>query len=175
MSAFTGTCCDGVAAIAKVCAQHALGIGSTIELVEACDVTSIPAPGEGTHTVSDDIVLDATKVWYQWRIGETNAEFSSQSIGQKGNQTYRNTLTIFLPLMRDAIDAQINAIINGEFVIRFGDRNGEKRILGTDSAPAMIPEGGVQAIINGEQNGVTISFENVGHTPYIYTGAAALE
>jgi len=174
MSAFSGTCCDGLASIAKVCGQHALGIGSTIEIIEACDIQSIPAPGAGTHTITQDIVLEDEKVFFQWRLGETQAEFNATSIGSKGNQTFRNVLTVFLPLSRDLIDKQINAIINGEFVIRWGDRNGAKRLLGNENSPAMIAEGGIVELINTEQNGVTVTFENIGATPFFYTGAAPL-
>jgi hypothetical protein len=174
MSAFEGTVCDALGAIGKICAQHALGLGSTIELIEAGDVTSIPEPDANSHTVSSDVTVDATKFWYQWRLGETNAEFNATSIGQKGNQTFRNVLTVFIPLSRDEVDFIMNAILNGEYIIRFGDRNGDKRLLGNANSPAMIPEGGIQEVINTEQNGVTVTFENVGPTPYFYTGAAPL-
>lgn len=174
MSAYEGSVCDALGAIGKVCAQHALGLSSTIEIIEAGDITTVPAPDADTHTISTDITLDATKVWYQWKLGETNAEFTYTSIGQKGNQTYRNVLTVFVPLQRDASETIINAMINGEFVIRFGDRNGAKRLFGNENSPAMIPEGGVQGVVSTEQNGVTITFEYIGITPYFYTGTAPL-
>lgn len=177
MSAFGGTCCDGLAEIARACEQHALGISSTIEIAEACDISAIAAPGAGTHTIETDITMvtaTPAKTFYQWRIGETEAEFNATSIGGKGNQTFRNVLTIFLPLSRDAVDHVINQILNGEFVIRFGDRNGAKRLLGNANSPAMIAEGGVSEVINNDQNGVTITFENIGATPFFYTGAIAL-
>lgn len=175
MSALEGTACGGLATLSKICAQHALGISNTMEIIEAADLTSIPDPGVGTHTISTDIVVDSTKQWYQWRLGETNSEFTYQAVGQKGNQTFRNTLTVFVPLQRDAGEAVFNAMINGEFVIRFKDRDGKARVLGTAANPAMIPEGGIQGAVSDEQNGTTITFENVGHTPYFYTGAASLD
>lgn len=174
MSAFGGTCCAGLATIAKECAQHALGLSSSIEIAEACDIASIPDATASSHTIATDIVMVATKTFFQWKIGETEAEFNATSIGGKGNQTFRNVLTIFLPLSRDAVDHVINEILNGEFVIRFGDRNGAKRLLGNANSPAMIAEGGVSEVINNDQNGVTITFENVGATPYFYSGATAL-
>jgi hypothetical protein len=174
MSAYAGTVCDSLAAISKVCAQHALGLSSTIEIIESGDVTTVPAPDTGKWTISTDVTLDDTKVFYQWRLGKTQAEFSYASIGQKGNQTYRNTLTVYVPLQRDATEEIFNSMINGEFLIRFGDVNGNKRLFGNDDAPAMIPEGGIQGLVNEEQNGVTITFEYVGPTPYFYTGAAPL-
>lgn len=175
MSAFDGSVCGALAAIGKVCAQHALGISSTIELIEAGDLSAIPAPDASSHTISTDVTVESTKMFYQWKLGETNAEFNATSIGQKGNQTFRNVLTVFLPLSRDEVDYVLNAMINGEFIIRFGDRNGAKRLLGNANSPAMIPEGGIQEVVNAEQNGVTVTFENVGPTPYFYTGATPLE
>jgi len=175
MSALEGTVCGGLAAISKICSQHALGISSTIEIIEAGDLSTIPDPDADTHTISSDVTVDSTKQFYQWKLGETNAEFNATSVGQKGNQTFQNVLTVFLPLSRDEVDYVLNQMINGEFIIRFGDRNGEKRLLGNANSPAMIPEGGIQEVINSEQNGVTLTFENMGPTPYFYTGVAPLE
>lgn len=170
MSAFEGTCCDALADIARACETHALGIATTIELIEACDLTSIPAATG--HTIATDAVVDTGKRWYQWKIGGA-AEFNATSQGTKGNQTFNNVLTVFIPLSRDAVDAVINALLNGEFVIRFGDVSGAKRLLGTENSPAMIAEGGVQEVITADTNGVTITFESKGKTPYFYTGAVS--
>jgi len=175
MSALLGTACGALADIEKLCIQHGLGISSTMEIIEAASLTSIPAPDASSHTISTDIVVDSGEEWYQWKLGATEAEFTATSIGSKGNQSFRNVLTIFLPFSRDAIDYLLNQMLNGEFIIRFGDKNGNKRILGTENSPAMIAEGGVQEVINEERNGVTITFENVGHTPYFYTGAVSFD
>lgn len=174
MGAFAGTACDILGAVGKSCAVHFNGLGNSIEIIEAADVESIPAPDAGTHEITTDIVLDATKVFYQWLIGDTDAEFNATPEGPKGNQTYRNTLTIFLPLTRKEVAVILNGMLNGEFVIRFGDKGGTKRLLGTDHSPAMIAEGGVQEVNNAERNGYTVTFENTGHMAYYYTGAAPL-
>lgn len=174
MGSFAGTCCDALKTIGKICDQYALGLSNVINIAEACDLESIPDPDVGTHTVSSDVVMDATKVFYQWRIGETDVEFTAQSVGVIGSQSFQNTLTVFLPISRDELDFQINTMINGEFVLEFGDKNGNRRIMGDDNSPVMIPEGGIQEVINAERNGVTITFQNVSHTPYFYTGAIPL-
>lgn len=174
MGAFEGAVCDVLAAISRFCGQHGLGLSNAVELIEAGDVTSIAAPDADTHTVSTDVTLDATKFFYQWLIGDTEAEFTSTAIGSKGNQTFQNTLTFFLPLSRDAVTYVMNGMINGQFIIRFGDKNGGKRLLGTNESPAMIPEGGIQEVINAERHGYTVTFENIGPLPVWYTGAAPL-
>lgn len=174
MGAFDSAVCNALGTVSRMCVQHGLGLANSIELIEAGDVTSIPAPDVGTHTVSGDVVLDVAKLFVQWLIGDTEAEFTSTSIGSKGNQTFRNTLTIFLPLSRSEVSVIMNAMLNGQFVIRFGDKGGGKRLLGTNESPAMIAEGGVQEVINGERHGHTVTFENIGHTPYWYTGSAPL-
>lgn len=174
MGSFTGTCCGGLEAIGKYCGQYALGLSNVIHLAEACDLESIPAPDADTHTISTDVVMDAGKVFYQWRIGETDVEFNATSVGVIGSQSFQNTLTVFLPISRDVLDFQINNIINGEFVIEFGDKQGARRIFGSDNSPVMISEGGVQEVINSERNGVTITFQNVSNTPYFYTGSIPL-
>lgn len=174
MGSFTGTCCGGLQAIGKYCGQYALGLSNVIHLAEACDLDSIPAPDAGTHTISSDVVMDVGKLFYQWRIGETDVEFNSQSVGVIGSQSFQNTLTIFLPISRDVLDYQLNLIINGEFVLEFGDKAGARRIIGNDNSPVMIPEGGVQEVINAERNGVTVTFQQVGPTPHFYTGSIPL-
>ena len=173
MGAFDGTVCGGLAAIQKLCAQSALGLANSIYVVEAGDLASIPAPDASSHTISGDVVFDTptTGMWFQWRIADVDAEFSAQSVGVAGSQSFQNTLTVFLPIARDASVYVMNQIINGEFVVIFGDKNGQKRILGTDSSPAMIPEGGIQEVNNSERNGITVTFQQVGHTPYFYDGA----
>lgn len=174
MSAFEGTSCAALAAVEKVCAEHALGLSNTIEIIEAADLTSIPAPDASSHTVSSDIVVESGKQFYQWKVGPTDAEFNATSIGSKGNASFQNVLTIFLPLSRDEVSKVVNDILNGEFVIRFGDKSGAKRILGNENSPAMVPDGGIQEVITSERNGHTVTFENIGKTPYFYTGAIPL-
>lgn len=174
MSSFAGTCCGDLASVGKLCAQYALGLSNVIHIAEACDLDSIPDPDADSHTVSGDIVMDDSKVFYQWRIGETDVEFNSNSVGIVGSQSFQNTLTVFLPILRDELLTQINSMINGEFVIEFGDKNGTRFVMGSDNSPVMIPEGGIQSVISAERNGSTITFQNVSHTPYIYTGAIAL-
>ena len=174
MSSFQGQCCEGLDAIGKLCAVAALGIANAIDIIEACDLDSIPAPDADTHTVSTDIVVDTGKNWFQWKIGG-EPEFNSTSIGTKGSQSFRNVLTTFIPGTRDQVEHQLNKIINGEFVIRFRDKNGLGRIFGDDNSPVMIAEGGMQAVISNETNGYTITFENIGRTPYFYTGAVSYD
>jgi len=174
MSAFEGTACGGLAEISKYCQQYTTGIANTIEIIEAADVTSVPDPGAGTHTITTDITLDATKFWYQWRIGETDVEYSWTSVGVKGSQSFQNTLTVFLPVSRDLVENTINSMINGDFLIRFRDKQGVARLAGSAYSPVQVAEGGVQGVINAERNGTTVTFEWMGPTAYFYEGAAPL-
>ena len=172
MSAFNGTCCDALAEIARLCEQHSLGISTSIDIVEACDIESMPAPDADTNTISGDIVLKTGTQWYNWKIGGA-AEYNYNSIGTKGNQSFENVLTTFIPLVRDAISHLLNTIVNGEFVIRFSDVGGTYRLIGTEFSPAMIAEGGVQGVISAETNGTTLTFNNSGLIARNYTGAVA--
>lgn len=174
MSAFVGTCCGGLTAIAKFCEQYALGLSNVIHIAEACDLDTIPAPDAETHTISSDVVMDSGKVFYQWVLGDVDLEYTYASVGIVSNQSYQNTVTIFIPIQRDAIEHQLNSIINGEFVLEFGDKQGARRIVGNENSPMRIPEGGIQGVINGERNGTTVTFQNVSNTAYFYTGAIPL-
>lgn len=174
MSAFVGTCCGGLMAIAKFCEQYALGLSNVIHIAEACDLDTIPAPDAETHTISSDVVMDSGKVFYQWVLGDVDLEFNYASVGIVGSQSFQNTVTVFIPIQRSVIEHQLNSIINGEFVLEFGDKEGARRLGGNENSPMRIPEGGIQGVINGERNGTTVTFQNVSATPYFYTGAIPL-
>ncbi|MEL6142559.1 MAG: hypothetical protein AAFU67_13180, partial [Bacteroidota bacterium] len=61
MSAFAGTCCAALASISRFCEQYALGIATTVYIIEACEVESIPAATADSHTISTDLVLKTDK------------------------------------------------------------------------------------------------------------------
>ncbi len=174
MSSFEGTPVDVVAAIAKYSSEAALGLGSCIYVSEATNLATIPAPGAGTSIVSTDITMDSSKVFFPWRISDTDVEFSSNAVGAKGSQSFRNVCTVFIPVSRDVVDTIMNGTLNDEFVLIVPDKKGEYYIFGTEFAPAQIAEGGVQKVLNNERNGTLITFEYLGHMPYRYTGAIPL-
>lgn len=174
MSAFNGTCCDALSAIARICEQHSLGISQSMDIAEACDILTMPAVDADTNTISGDIVLKTGKQWFNWKIGG-NAEYNFNSIGSAGNQSFENVLTTFLPLVRDEISHLLNTVLNGEFIIRFSDVGGQYRLMGNEFSPAMINEGGVQGVVSGESNGTTITFGNKGLIAYNYTGAVSYD
>lgn len=174
MSSFAGTPCDAVTELAKHCDLAALGLGSVVHVSESTNIAAIPAVDANTNTVSTDITMDATKVFFPWRIVDTDVEFSSTAIGAKGSQSLRNVLTIFIPVRRESVDLILNNALNDEFIMLFTDKLGERRIFGEEFAPAMIAEGGVAAVINNERNGTLLTFEYVGPAPKMYTGAVPL-
>jgi len=118
------------------------------------------------------VVVDSGSQWFQWKIAGP-PEFTDNSKGSTGNQSFTNVLTVFVPLKRDAVNHQLNLLLNGEFLVRFGTIDGTKRLMGTEFSAAMIAEGGIQGVINGEQNGFTVTFQNHGRLVPNYTGAVA--
>lgn len=168
---FDGTSCGFIAAIGKACKGAGFFLPSSVLIAEAQDLESIPAVGVGTHTVSTDIVFDVGKFFYTWLTTEGGAVMNYASIGQKGSQAFKNTLTIYVPISRDEVLYQVNQVLNDDFIIVPTDTNGVKYLFGTEQNPMRIAEGGIQGVKDGENDGTTITFENTGPTYKIYTGA----
>lgn len=170
--AFDGTACGTLAAIAKLCDLAGFFKPNKIYIAEHADLAAIPAPGVGTKTVSTDITFDLTKFFFIWETAENGANITSAAIGQKGSQIYRNSITVYVPgISRDDALLAMDNVLNNGFVIIAPDTNGNNVILGTAVSPAKVPEGGIQAVKDGENDGITITFENFGAAPLLYTGA----
>lgn len=166
------TCCAALAAIARYCAAAALGLAAKLYIIEVCDVESIPAAAEGDHRITGDIVLKAGKVWHEWNIGDTDAEYGYVSAGQSGSESFNSTLTYFIPVIRSLVDHLLNNILNGRFLVVFVDKDGQKMLLGTLFNPVKFVPGGVSGVVSGEANGTTCSMQQLGgKTAHFYDGA----
>lgn len=166
------TCCAGLAAIAKFCEQYALGLSTSVWIIEACDVESIPALVADDHRIATDITLKAGKVWFQWKIGDTDAEYGYTPSGQRGSRSFDSTLTFFIPVIRSTVEHTFNKILNGEFIVVFQDKEGNKQLLGTLVNPVTFADDGLTGVKNGESNGTTCTVQQLGgRTAVFYDGA----
>jgi len=167
---FDLTACGALGAITKHCGAVAKFTPNSLYIAEAADIESIPAPGAGTKTITTDIVMDATKFFFQWVTVQTGAVLSREPVGTKGTQSFKNTVTFYLPVLRSVVLEELDNVLNDQFVLIVPDSEGVLWLCGTAYSPAMVSEGGIQAVMDGEQNGTTITFEWYGPL-YIYQGA----
>jgi hypothetical protein len=170
------TCCAALAAIARFCAQYASGLSTSIWIIEKCDVESIPAMDAADHRITGDIVLKTGKFWFLWNIGDTDAEYTYTSAGQSGSRSFNSVLTFFLPVIRSVVDHLLNNIVNGEFLVVFMDKEGNKQLLGSLANPIKFADGGISGVKNTDSNGTTCTMERIGgiSAPF-YDGALLTE
>lgn len=172
---FDGTACGFLIGVGKLCGLASLMKPASVYVAEHAHLTSIPAADVDTKTVSSDIVMDASQVFQTWKTSEENAVLSYEAIGQKGSGIFRNFFTVYIPgATRDEVLRASEAVLNDDFVLIIPDTNNELVILGTEQSPARIPSGGIQGVKDGENDGVTITFENFGPLPLRYTGSIPL-
>ena len=162
--------CGLLGAIAKHCGEVAKFAPNAIYIAEAADLESIPAPDAGTKIISTDIVMDATKTFFQWVTTANGAVLSREPVGSKGTQTFKNTVTIYIPVVRSLVLEEMDNVVNDQYVLIVSDTAGTNWLCGTSVSPAMVAEGGIQSVMDGEQNGTTITFEWFGSL-FEYTGA----
>ena len=167
---FDLTACDALAAITKHCGEVAGFTPNSIHIIEAANVTSIPDPDAGTKLVSTDITLDATKFFFQWVTTANGAILSREPVGTKGTQKWKNTVTFYIPVLRSLVLEALDNVLNDQYVLVCPDSEGTQWLCGTAYSPAMVSEGGVQSVMDAENNGTTITFEWYGSL-FEYTGA----
>ena len=167
---FDLTACGALGAITKHCGPVAGFTPNSIYIAEAADIESIPAPGAGTKQITTDIVMDATKFFFQWVTVQTGAVLSREPIGTKGTQQWKNTCTFYIPVVRSVVLEEMDNVLNDQFVLIVPDSEGTLWLCGTAYSPAMVAEGGIQSVMDGENNGSTITFEWYGSL-FEYSGA----
>jgi len=167
------TCCDGLAAISRNCGINVKGLRPVIEIAEECDVETIPDPDADSHTISTDVTVASTKQFWEWAVADDSQLIAnSEGVGNPNDMSFQNNLTVFIPGDEDAADATINAVLNGTFIIRYTSKSGKAKLLGTKASPAKISS--IQFTDSPDSKGYLITFMNMGHKPYNYTGAIPL-
>lgn len=164
--------CDVLASIAKNCKINIKGITPVIRIAEAGNVT-IPARDADSHTVSTDVTMETGSQFYEWAVADDDQiQFTSSSVGNIGDLSYENVLTAFIPGSDDAKDMAMNEVLNGDYVVSFGQKDQQSKLMGNSFSPAHI-----QTIVytnNGTQNGWLVTIMQRGESPLFYTGAIPL-
>lgn len=172
------SCCANLEEIQKACAadrKTARGLKGHFWIACTDDVQSIPAkddyPTTGSpHTVSTDIVMEATKVFVKIAFDNTpgtNA-WNVTEAGEGQAKYYVTESTGFIPGIAPLPAHVVDGLLGGEYVIIMPDKNGFNRLVGAadDGASIFVAEQ------NTEKNGFpfTIRWESSSR-PLFYTGA----
>lgn len=85
------------------------------------DVSAIPAVGAGTRTITTDITMVATKLFYLWEFARTACKHTENS---QGNGLVEGNIEVFLSKDDDAKRAQMADMDGKHFHVLVEDGNG---------------------------------------------------
>ena len=174
MASFNATAADKLVSSGKVEKAAAQGLSSCIYIVEAANITSIPARDTDDNKISSDIVMDSGKTFKSWDIAEDGSLFSYSGTGTKGAAGFKNVVTVFLPGERSVFEDFLNKGVNDNFVLIIPDDRGANRLVGTNHSPARAVPDSIEFFKNGDKNGCMITFEFTGEIAPVYTGSIPL-
>lgn len=170
-------CCLTLASIERQCGgANAAGLQTTMQVICVEDVTSIPArddyPTTGDpHTISTDIVLEATKFWSEWAFSRIDHSYTATPEGEDEFTTYNIELSFIIPKLSPLVTYITNGMTGGQFLVVFKDKNGQQRLVGTKEEGATVQVGEA----TNDRNAYNITFRlNSNELPLYYTGLTPL-
>jgi len=175
-------CCVSLADIAKECGGgNSPGLKQKVYVACVDEITTIPAPGAGTHEISTDLVMRAydagppevlAGTFKEFNISRGNSSMGSEPQGEDENVS--NLVTINFLISKQAANKAyiLNGMHGGEFIFLVPDRNGNMRLVGEldDGCNVRVTE--QTNDVNGYN--VEVTWEG-NHLPYFYTGAIVTE
>jgi hypothetical protein len=148
--------------------------GGQVELYVARsrDIESIPdVEDEGGVVVEDNIVMKAGKNFVKWDFTMDTGELTHKATGDQGSQAIEWGCEVILAKGRPDVDEQVNAALNGKFVIIVKDGNGFTRIGGSLLRPMKFEHDYKSGKKFNDKNEYIMKFMGGGsHVPYTYTG-----
>lgn len=170
-------CCVTLGTIERQCGgANAAGLQTTLHVACVDDIDVIPArddfPTTGDpHTISTDITMVATKVFYEWAFSKVDHSYTVTAEGEAEFTTYNIQVQIVIPKLSPLTTYILNGTTGGEFVVAITDKNGQRRLIGNKTEGMTIQ---VQEATN-DRNAYTVTFQmNSNELPLFYTGAIAV-
>lgn len=149
----------------------------TFWTIPVADVTTIPAVGSGTQTISTDLTLAVGKVWKRHYFKAQTANLKSDSVSEDGTGGYDVTFTAILEAYRDEVLEAIRVHKGQELLLIVEDLNGNKKLVGTLDRPVRLSkdafDSGTKAV---DKPTFTLTFMTqipLRTHPPIYTGTVA--
>lgn len=146
---------------------------NTLWVARKRHVKSIPEPTAGTVIISEPIVMEDGFGFVKWDHAQDTGEINHGSVGDPGNKSVKTDVNTYVPRGNPDVDAQVNAALNGEFIVIVEDGLGQKRIAG-DKRRGMIFDHDYKSGKKGtDKNGTDFKFaaEGLSHVPYYYQAA----
>lgn len=165
-------CCANLATIQKACDEGRATVkGAKGKLYLLCidKVASIPAATGSV--VSTDIVVETpgTDVFIEVAFdNQSGWAYDVSSEGEGQSKEYLTTINFFIPGVAATVQDSLDETLNGEFLLIFEDKAGQKRIVGQVDDGCVIFQGETLTDKNGYP---CVATWYSAHKPYYYTGA----
>lgn len=173
-------CCETMDNIARRCGGgNKPGLKKRFHITCVDEITAIPAPGEDTHVISDDINMRDAEVgppevtagvFRVWNISMRDASYTAEPQGDDENGSWLVTVKAFINKLDEATTYVLNGVNGGDYVALVPDGNGKIRVIGELDNGCTVKTKEQTNDKNGYE--LTITWET-SHLPYFYTGAIA--
>lgn len=148
-----------------------------LHVIRRRDIQTFPEPGADKVTISTAIVPKPGCGFVPWEFAQDTGEVNHKSGGDAGNQSISHELNTYVPRGDAKIDAQVQAALNGDFVVAGRDSNGNVRICGDKYRGVKFEHDYKSGKKGDDKNGTDFKFSGAGftHVPYYYTAALPIK
>jgi hypothetical protein len=134
------------------------------------DLATIPAPAVGTHAITADITMEATKTFFKWDISKVKSK-NPWAVVHEGDSDASSDVTTFQCVIAGT-DKLKSFILGGnpacEYIVIVEDKNGKRRLVGdlTEGCTVKVGE-----TINDTANQYDVEIMwDAANKPYFYEG-----
>lgn len=168
-------CCVTLGTIEKMCGGgNPAGLKTKLYVACLDDIATIPARDDYAtddslqpHTITADIVMEATKVFFEFNFSKTGHSYTITPEGEAEFVSNNAEIVITIPKLSPLSTYILNGMQGGEFVVLATDKNGQRRIIGDLEEGMSVT---VQEATN-DQNAYTVTFSlSMSELPLFYTG-----
>ena len=113
------------------------GLYRFIELIDVDEVDVFPAVVQGVRLDQPITFLNAAGSHF-WYHSKDTGSVSSEMVGQKGGEIFRNSISFTVPTNAQELLEQVQAMLGKPLIAIGTDQQGMKRIVGSKLRPATI-------------------------------------
>tara|TARA_R110001592_G_scaffold268269_3_gene534527 strand:- start:41417 stop:42064 length:648 start_codon:yes stop_codon:yes gene_type:complete len=106
-----------------------------------------------------EMQLVSNAVWYNGVASFRSLSFSDNLAGNENGDFYENSISAFYPGQNRELETLFDEMVNGEFLLRIRDYEGNERLLGTIEDPLRFTRSYDSAQLGGSK-GYRITFRN---------------
>jgi len=165
----------------ECCPENIPGFESTIYVVPACDIENFPTPQDydpadpaASVILVDEIVLKASKKFFEIPVIIDTADIKSTANGSIGSKGFRNETNFQIQGSNAKALSWSNQVLNGCFVAVLIDKMGRNRVIGSKLSPARFET--IEQVNGSEDSkGTYLLFDTRGKIAPIYEGNIDLD